>query len=296
MALVGLFALPIWAWCALAGAVFLALGLAASAVATIAPKLPLFHRLPLVGAPAVTIRIRPVEAEDGSWSSHLWEIGVSSTSRLEDGSLTVLAPEDVDFHHSSFDGRQRLDDGAFLALTDEPVDPACHLSKPWVKHVDVRGATVGYFTFYPGDINRPRFRIRVKVGSDKLFRPASEDFEIEANPFASLSRRREKPKPLDEQLADGIRKGQLLAEVISDIEKRSDDAWDSTIFQVGRWMRDMGAVLYDFGPEFIGDFSLEWRPSGLESRDAIAAGIKNRMAELSEILKEVRRRQAADAP
>lgn len=157
---------------ALVFAVFLILGV-------LAPQMPFLHRVPIVGAARVDLDIHHVEHARVSPGKMMLSFGVTSSARLEDGRVSLLVPVDVPYYITNAEG-QRAKTGNLLLPTSEPVDPACELAKPWTLRIDIGQNTEGYFVVSLEGIDRPRFRVRAKVGSDRIYKKEYQrDFDIE---------------------------------------------------------------------------------------------------------------------
>jgi hypothetical protein len=148
---------------------------------TLAPKLPLLHELPWVGAPQLTatadrvLSVPPQARLRGG--QMLLQVGIESPTRLQDASVNFLVPEDIPMQLSDHNAAP-LSFGVVMPPTNEPVTPDVEWSHYWAGHPDLReGSTLVYFILGPIARGR-RFMVRLKIGSEKLYRTFIADFEI----------------------------------------------------------------------------------------------------------------------
>jgi hypothetical protein len=150
-------------------------------VLTLAPKLPLLHELPRVGAPHLKATcdrvLSPAPQARLRGGQMLMQIGIASPTRLEDAGLNFLVPEDIPLQLADHNAMP-LNLGALMPPTNEPVTPGVEWSHYWAGHVDLRiDSTLIYFVVGPIAKGR-QFVVRLKVSSEKLYRTFVADFDI----------------------------------------------------------------------------------------------------------------------
>lgn len=106
--------------------------------------------------------------------------------------LNFLVPADIFFFNTDYDGMPS-GKGRLMLPTDEPLTPGVKLSSYWADNVDLRRGS-GLMGFVLSVHEPRRFNVRLRVGSEKLYRNEYEaDYEVDRQmPGAhSVPKRRE---------------------------------------------------------------------------------------------------------
>ena len=164
---VGLAALS---WCRLLTISLLALG-GLILVGTFAPRLPLLHALPFVGAvrPNVSLAVAG-RYRDGV----IYSVGIYTPTRLDDAAINFIVPADVTVQRSTQTG-DPIADGNVLTTVDEfgPGTNQVH----WNKYLEIRrGHAALYFTL--SSASPQTIPVRLKLDSEKLYRERVVDAEV----------------------------------------------------------------------------------------------------------------------
>jgi hypothetical protein len=149
---------------------------------TFAPVLPVLHRLPIVGAPTVKLRLTiggrdDLVVPDGSSTTKL-RIGICNegSSELERARLSVLVPDTVtifpvDAYFGTHESR-----GTRMPPTSERLLPGMDSNWWFERHnLDPDWTMLHYRVGFPGPGAYP---IRIKLVSKSMYRPIEVDYEI----------------------------------------------------------------------------------------------------------------------
>lgn len=161
-----------WEWCPSLGYAFAAL-VPLTLLVTFAPRLPLLHAAPRIGAPKLEVTVSPIARWDLPADSRVLQVGVRAATRLADALVNLVLPYDVPFYRSHQDGSENP--GGTILTTSERVD-GDRMSHYWEGKPDLRrGSNLLYFVFRAP---RERITIRLFIDSERLYRPYNQVHEI----------------------------------------------------------------------------------------------------------------------
>lgn len=163
-----------WEWCPALGISFAGL-VPLTLIVTFAPRLPILHAIPRIGAPKLKATLTPIARWDLPPDSAVLEVGIRAPTRLADAVVNLVLPYDVTFYRAHQDGSANPAPGTILT-TDERVD-GDRPSHYWHGTPDLRrGSTLLYFVCH---VPRQPFKLRLRVDSETLYRPYEEASEIQ---------------------------------------------------------------------------------------------------------------------
>lgn len=73
---------------------------------TFAPRMPLLHAVPRIGAPELAVTVTPIPRWDLPPDTRVLQVGIRAPTRLPDALMNLVFPYDVPFHRSHQDGAE----------------------------------------------------------------------------------------------------------------------------------------------------------------------------------------------